>query len=325
MRPDVRAAAIAFALCGLLVARAAPCAAQQTDSLPRVSNDTLVLQARKLIEDGNPHGRKILDSLIAVSNPDDARYAEALYWRAALAAAAVDAERDYRRLLIEAPLSARAEDALLQLAQLEQARGDRRSASDHMQRFLLTYPNNPARPRVTVSLVRLLFDQGLVARGCEALRTGREAIPQENAELRNQLEFYAPRCVSLETAVAPAPAADTTAVPAERDTTRSVRREAAANPAPPARPVRGEAAAAPRSSAAAFYSVQVAAYETRESATRMARTLTSRGLQARVDGTARPFRVRIGKYATRADAVKAAATLKSQGINGFITLVKAGS
>jgi len=67
--------------------------------------------------------------------------------------------------------------------------------------------------------------------------------------------------------------------------------------------------------------VQVAAYESREAAEHLTRVLVERGLEARVDGTARPFRVRVGKYGTRADAVKAAATLKSQGHGGFVTLV----
>ena len=40
-------------------------------------------------------------------------------------------------------------------------------------------------------------------RGCAALRVAREAVPQQNAELRNQLEFYAPRCVMLEQTPAP--------------------------------------------------------------------------------------------------------------------------
>ena len=321
---------IALLAAAVLAGGVAHVRAQQPDSAPRPASDTVIVLARKLIEEGNPHGRRILDSVLTASGPDDARYVEALYWRAATAAAAVDAERDYRRLLIEAPLSARAEDAMLQLAQLEQARGDRRAASDHMQRFLLTYPDNPARRRVSVSLVRLLFDQGLVARGCDALKLGRDAVPMENAELRNQLEFYAPRCVTLETAVAPSDSATTS----DRDTTtQPMRAEGAANSAAKPRPSRGEAAARPRASApsaasaasAAFYSVQVAAYDSKEAASRMARTLVSRGLQARVDGSVRPFRVRVGKYATRADAVKAAATLKSQGINGFITLVKSGS
>jgi cell division septation protein DedD len=325
MPRDLRLSVAALALVAGTAVMVTPLSAGAQGDSAQASNDTLIVYARKLIEDGSvAQGKKILDSLLTAYGPDDARYAEALYWRAALATAAVDAERDYRRLLIEAPLSTRAEDAMLQLAQLEQARGDRRAATDHMQRFMLTYPHNPARPRVAVSLVRLLFDQGLVARGCDALRLGREAIPQENAELRNQIEFYAPRCVSLETAVVPA---DSAAEPERDSTTTSppARREPAAGTATKSRPTRAETAATARSSAAAFYSVQVAAYDSKEAASRMARTLVSRGLQARVDGTVRPFRVRVGKYATRADAVKAAATLKSQGINGFITLVKAGT
>jgi hypothetical protein len=275
------------------------------------AQESAVQRARKLFDDGNAvEGRRLLDSLLRVTPMESATYADALYWRAALATAAVDAERDYRRLLIEAPLSVRAEDAMLQLAQLEQARGDRRAASDHLQRFMLTYPDNPARPRVVVSLVRLLFDQGLSARGCEALRMGREVVPQDNAELRNQLEFYAPRCVVM--AVATDTARDSIATVDRPDTTPSA-------PKP---------ATAPRSTAAAnatsYYSVQVAAYESREPAIRMSRLLGSRGLEARVDGKTRPYRVRVAKYATRAQAVKAAASLKSQGIDGFVTLVKTG-
>src|SRR5439155_1753414 len=237
-----------------------------------------------------------------VTPTESASYADALYWRAALATAAVDAERDYRRLLIEAPLSIRAEDAMLQLAQLEQARGDRRAATEHLQRFMLSYPDNPARPRVALSLVRLLFDQGLVARGCDALRMGRESIPIENAELRNQLEFYSPRCVSLEVAppgVATDSSTATPSIPAP-DTSRR------AAPTPPPKPP--TAAASRATLGASFYSVQVAAYESPEPATKMARMLVSRGLQARVDGKVRPYRVRVGKYASRAEAVKAAAT-----------------
>jgi cell division protein FtsN len=67
----------------------------------------------------------------------------------------------------------------------------------------------------------------------------------------------------------------------------------------------------------------VAAYDSAEPATRLANLLVSRGLEARVDGTARPFRVRVGRFGARADAVKAAASLKAQGYNGFITIVSA--
>src|SRR5688500_1602803 len=220
--------------------------AQTTDTIARTAADSTIERARKLGIDGREaEGRRLIDSLLKVTTVEHPAYAEALYARASLATTAVDAERDYRRLLIEVPLSARAEDALLQLAQLLQARGDRRGASDHLQRFMLTYANSPARPRVALSLVRLLFDQGpqQQARACEALRMGREAITPENLELRNQLEFYARRCaasVAVTDSVAPPVSADSAAI----------------NPPPPTSvtpPV------AP-STLTSFYSVQIAAY-----------------------------------------------------------------
>ena len=302
--------------CAALVVGASARASAQTTESP-TPKDSVIQRARRLVESGNAtEAKKLLDSLVQATPSESAAYADALYWRAALATTAVDAERDYGRLLIEAPLSPRAEDAMLQLAQLEQARGDRRAATDHLQRFMLSYPNNPARPRVALSLVRLLFDQGLVAKGCDALRLGRESIPTENAELRNQLEFYAPRCVSLDVAP-PGATADSATKPSSAPAPAPDSAKRAPPPAPK------PAAATPKTaSGVAFYSVQVAAYESPEPATRMARMLVSRGLQARVDGKTRPYRVRVGKYATRAEAVKAAATLKSQGIGGFVTLVK---
>jgi cell division protein FtsN len=316
MRRDVMRAFVA-----LLLVSSSALSAQTTDTTDHAMRDSAIQRARKLVEEGKAaDGRKLLDSLVKSTPQESASYADALYWRAALAPTAVDAERDYRRLLIEAPLSVRAEDAMLQLAQLEQARGDRRAASDHLQRFLLSYPKNPARPRVALSLVRLLFDQGLVARGCDALRVGRESIPTENAEMRNQLEFYAPRCVSLDVA-SPGSSADSAASSSPAAPPDTSRR---APPTPPAstRPSPVTAPPSTATSGSSFYSVQVAAYESREPATRMARLLVSRGLEARVDGKTRPYRVRVGKYSARSEAVKAAATLKSQGIGGFVTLVR---
>src|SRR5688572_10454151 len=196
----------------LFLALPALVSAQTRDTTARTAADSVIQRARKLGMEGREgDGRRLIDSLLKVATPDSAIYAEALYARASLATTAVDAERDYRRLLIEVPLSPRAEDALLQLAQLLQARGDRRGASDHLQRFMLTYANSPARPRVALSLVRLLFEQGpqQQARACEALRMGREAIPKENFELRNQLDYYEPRCIGE---LGPAVAPETTAV-----------------------------------------------------------------------------------------------------------------
>lgn len=278
-------AALVFLVAGTLPAQMSESVRSQESALQR---------ARQMMADGRvTEGRRIIDSLLKAT-PDGPQYADALYWRAALAPTAAEAEKDYRRLLIEAPLSKRAEDALLQLAQLEQARGDRRGATEHLQRFLLSYSSHPSRPRVAATLVRLLFEQGpqQVARACEALRLARAEVPAGNLELRNQIEYYAPRCAM---AAAGPPSADTVTLPPPA-------------PVEPSGPV---------------YSVQLAAYDSREPATRLADLLVSRGIDARVDGTARPFRVRVGRYGTRAEAAKAAEVLKAQGHNGFVTLIPA--
>jgi len=317
---------VALAVC------AADIAAQEVDT-SRVPQDTIVARARQLVQSGkDADGRRLLDSLINVTPTDSARFAEALFWHGTFAATAADAERDYRRLLIEAPLSQHAEDALLRLAQLEQARGDRRGASDHLLRFLLSYPKSAARPRVSVQLVRLLFDQGpqQMARACDVLRTARLEVSVSAVELRNQLDAQAPRCAYVETQ-APAPVstvADSTPAPAATPPDTAKRPVMPPPAAPVSAPPRATAGVAPpvalasvSPAAPAFYSVQLAAYDSQESATRMVQQLTGRGIDARVDGAVAPYRVRVGKFSSRADAAKAAADLKAKGHNGFITLV----
>lgn len=282
-----------------LLCLAGALAAQEADLAIRPPTDSTIARARQLALDGQPDdARKVIDSVMKASVSDDSLFAEALFWRGALATTAAAAEKDYRFLLLEAPLTARAEDAMLQLAQLEYARGDRKAASDHLYRYLVTYgpsAERSARPRVSLWLVRLLFEQNLTARGCQAVQLSSEAIPAQNVELRNQLESFVQRCAYA--ATAPADSATPAGEPTRTD-------------ARPPRP------------GASVYSVQVAAYDSKEAAVRMVELLAARGLDARVDGTTRPFRVRVGRFATRAEAVKLAQTLKSQGQNGFVTQVR---
>jgi len=277
-----------LAVAALLLLASLRLYAQSTDTsgVNTPSDSSVIARARRLAADDHAiAGRALLDSVVRATKPADSLHAEALFWRGTLAATAAEAERSYNRLLIESPLAQRAEDALLQLAQLKETRGDRRGAAEHLSRFMLSYSASAERPRAAVWLVRLLFDDSQLARGCDALRVAREAVPAEDIEQRNRLEYYAPRCARF--------AADSAAQVADTTT------------APP------------------YYSVQVAAYDSRSPAERMARTLVERGMDARVDGMVRPFRVRIGKYPSHAEAARAAAKLKSQGIRGFIAHVTA--
>ena len=53
------------------------------------------------------------------------------------------------------------------------------------------------------------------------------------------------------------------------------------------------------------FTVQVAAYDTKRAADKLAATLKGQGLDARVIGKEKPFRVRVGRYATRGEAEEA--------------------
>jgi ATP/maltotriose-dependent transcriptional regulator MalT len=257
------------------------------------------MRARQLVVNGNgAAGRLLVDSVIAATNPDTPIYGDALYWRAALAATSADAELDYKRVVVEFPLSERAGDALFQLAQLEVARGDRGAATTHLDRFLLENPASDDRGRAGLMLVRLAFDQNEPQHACAALRRALQDVPATEVELHNQLDYFSPRCVNVDsTRATPTSARDTT----HRDSTS-----------------RRDTAAAPRASKAK-YTLQVAAYGSRADAEALAKRLKARGIDVRVSGTARMFRVRIGRYETRAAAAAAARDLKAKKIDAFVT------
>jgi hypothetical protein len=313
--------------------------------------DSVFARARQLVVAGNgTAGRALVDSMVAAAQPETPAYADALFWRASLAATGTDAERDYRKIVIEYPMSPHSGQALLQLAQLEAARGDRAAATPHLQRFLLENPGSPDAGRAGLLFVRLSFEANQVRAACGALPRAMAAVPAADVELRNQLDYYSPRCVGIDTtspparaAVAPAqpvrgpvakpgPAAATHAPTSRPATAHTPPAHALPIHSPPTPPARGPVAhaptarppAAPAPRAVAHFTVQVAAYTTRAEADRLAKTLKARGIDARVAGSSRLFRVRVGRYATRAAATEAAKNLKSRNVKGFVTEMGAG-
>jgi len=84
--------------------------------------------------------------------------AEALYWRAVLAERISEAERDWKRLVIEAPLSLRTPDALLRLGELDMLRGHPSDARPYFERVVREFPDSTRIARGTIWLVRSYFD-----------------------------------------------------------------------------------------------------------------------------------------------------------------------
>jgi tetratricopeptide (TPR) repeat protein len=258
--------------------------------------DSVFVRARQLVVNGNgAAGRVLIDSVVATTERDTPAYAEALFWRASLAAASADAERDYRRIIVEYPLSPRASDALLQLGQLEAARGDRVAAASHLDRYLADNPKGADRARIGLQLVRLSFEQNDLQRGCIALARALGDVPAGAVEMRNQLDYYSPRCAGVDTTHAAAVVAPT-AVKADSARETHATRDIAGR-----------------------FTLQVAAYTSRADADGLAKRLKKRGLDARVAGTTKLFRVRVGRYPTRAAAAAAAKELKAKKIDAFVT------
>ena len=268
--------------------------------------DAVFVRAQQMVFAGQDSaGRAVVDSVLAATAEGTPRYAEALFWRAALNKTAAGAERDYRRIAVEYPLSPRAEEALFRLAQLELTRGDRAAARTHLERLQREHPTGATSTRASVKLAQLAFDDGDTRAGCTAIAAARDGLGTTDIELRNQVDYYTPRCANLAATLARDSTTATASSGAQRaDSTLARSQTAAVSATPPAGPRE--------------YSVQVAAYETQEAADALAKRLSSRGFAARVVGDEKPYRVRIGRYPTRERAGNAVRQMARMNVHGVI-------
>src|ERR1700682_5757102 len=171
---------------GALLSCAATLAVAQT---PARLTDPVFVRAQALVSDGNGvAGRALIDSVIAVTPPTARLYPEALYWRASLASNAADAESDYKHIVVDYPLAPQAEDALLRLAQLELARGDREGALAHLQRIPRDYPRSKSLARASYWTARVLFEKNDIPNACAANASALSKAGTDEIELRNQIQ-----------------------------------------------------------------------------------------------------------------------------------------
>lgn len=178
-----------------LLAAAAPVAAQPAGRIAARGDSLLYQRARRLVATGDgAEGRRLVDSMLAATPANSLRHAEGLYWRAALAVNGVDAERDYRRVAVEYPLSDRVHDALVRLAQLELARGDRALARAHLQRLLREHPPASARATAWYWMARLALEESDPAGACKALDSAAAYLPGGERELSDRVTRERSRC-----------------------------------------------------------------------------------------------------------------------------------
>lgn len=333
MRRSIAAiAAIAIACAAVLSAGVSLMHAQEiTDP------DQAIGRARALVEAGNGRaGRLVLDSLVQRTPVGTPALGELLYWRGLLSESGADAERDWRRLLLEVPMSPRAEDALLRLAQMEQLRGRAAESRVLLERLLRDYSDPPSQARAHFWLAKAYFDENDRPRACGALEVARRDVPTSAVELRTQMDNMRSGCRGV-TAVSPARIADAGGAPPPSATPPAAVQRASDSVRTPDNSTRTSDSSARTSDnsartsdsstrtpdnaarpANARYSVQLAAYARLDQAQALVRRLATRNVEARVDGTANPFRVRTGYFTTRAQANARLAELRRAGHDGFV-------
>jgi cell division septation protein DedD len=302
-----RAALVAVAVAALAAPCSAPCSAQATGTS---AADSVFRRAQRLASDGNTAaGRALADSVLAASPEGSPPYVDALYWRAMLSDSADQARRDYLRIALEFSLSPRAEDALLRLAQLELARGDRAAAKKHLERLALEHATGTSRAQGSYWMGRVLLDEGALAPACASLAEAKSRVAGRDVELANQIGYYARPCMAVQHA------ADSARTDSMARADSVVRADSAARADSAEKKARTATAGAPRDGKRTEtkhpgWSVQVAAYAMKADADRLARRLGARGYDARVT-TERPYRVRIGRFSKREDALQLALRLKA--------------
>src|SRR5438105_4254782 len=179
-------------LSGVLLCCAATLAAAQATAR---AIDPVFVRAQTLVSDGNgAAGRALIDSVIAATPPMTPLYPQALFWRATLASNAADAESDYKHIVVDYPLAPQAADALLRLAQLELARGDKDAALAHLQRVPRDYPRSKSLARASYWTARVLFEKNDIVNACAANASALAQADSLEVELRNQIQYQGQRC-----------------------------------------------------------------------------------------------------------------------------------
>ena len=327
MRRLVSSVVFALVTTASLTTSSAAQGADPSAHTPLSATDSVYQHARRLVSEGDgATGRAIVDSMLRVAAEGTPAFGDALFWRGALAETAADAERDYRRVIVEYPLSPYADDALLSLAELEQARGDRVAAYQHLQRFVREHPMGPARARAGLAAARLAFEQRDVKGGCAMIADARLSAGATDVELRNQIDYQGGRCPTT-TAAAPAPAATpspSTSVPTVRSSGSPT--PAASPPAPrsssSATSVRASSATATPSSSPSARADSSSTRATTTTSPRSAAPVSAPAVKEPVvkHAAARGvWTIQLAAYNTRSDADALVRKLAARGVKARIS------
>ena len=263
-----------FALLALLAFLALRLQAQEDPHLRDV-----VRLAREGLSDS---ARTVVRRMLTDWQATDPRYAEALYTMAVVAATAQEKRLHLQRVGVEYSQSAWADDARLELAQLDYAERNFPGAVAHVARLLGDYPLSPLRAPAALWGSRAAIETRELPLACQWATLGIGAASGD-VELRNQLAFQRQRCEGMLQVESP-------------------------SVSPPATPTDRRLAepGGPR------WFVQVAAVRTRDQATDLVRRLERARVPATVVSEGGFQKVRAGPYPSRDQAQAALSGLRRE-------------
>ena len=260
--------------------------------------------AVRLAQDGlSDSARAVVGRILGSLAPTDSLYAEALYTMGFLAATEADRRLHLRRVVVDHAQSDWADDALLQLAQLDYAVGNTEATVRQIEILLRDYPATPVAGVAAFWGARAAGDRRDAATACRMADAGLLAAGGD-VELRNQLEFQKQRCQGLAATVA----ADSGGR-ARADSIAGTASPGTSGPAvqPPGRP--------------GFY-VQVSAVRTRAAANTEIARVKRAGYTAILVQESGLLKVRVGAFRTRAEADAAASEIRIRiGARPFVVRV----
>lgn len=171
-----------------------PVSAQNTDSVQTVRVEEVLSRVRRLTSRDVTAARAVVDSLVITMPPGASAMPEALFAKASIAPSAIEAERDYTRIVNDHKFSPRVPDALMRLALLESARNNRYGALKHLERLLKDYSDAPVRSRASLMAGRLRLESNDPARACDLLAAAYASAGANERDVRDQAETLGAKC-----------------------------------------------------------------------------------------------------------------------------------
>jgi tetratricopeptide (TPR) repeat protein len=289
---------------GLLLGLAALPRALQAQDDPRLVNVVRIAQ-----EGQTDSAQQVLNGILATTSPNDSLFPQLLYTQGIIARTLDDRRRAFARITVEYANSSWADDALVQLALLDYAAGNRDEAARKFTRLKTDYPGSPLMVKASYWAARDLFELHRQQEACTWVNDGLAAAG-DDIETKNQLNWLSGRCGA-------AMAQDSTR-------TDSNAPPSASSPAPPSGAGTAGGTKPPaggRPARRTGVGVQVGAVGTQADADRLAGNLTAAGFQSYVVKEGKLFKVRAGPYPDRAAAVAALPSIK-KAMGGSPFLVK---